>query len=425
MPVAYCSGREVCDRLISISAVPGGNPSANARPDAYASEWGVCAACGASTCDRCLAHQRGRCVCGAAMRLFTEAERIRVAKGFEGRPSGVGAPPAPSRAAPPAARHAPVVPRVVAAGGSYAPVGPMLEGVEQQIEAEIARGNHEKARALCGLAATILATQGQNAPADELTWLVGYGENFYRWRHFYEGQQYWSALHQLMKRHRRDASDEGGVVLASALAFQVLAGDLPASPDDAATLLAYVTKTFGAGHALAREVQGRLGRPSAPPSPPPLPAHAAGGPPKAKPRQRASTIVLSNPTLLAPPVAPSVANYDEPTRLALWVTLAFLGVAYADGRVVDQEYRAWQTAMAGMGLPDVWSRFGQPNLLRMLNDGLLYELSTEFAWLSSDDRNRMATALVEFMLADGRAEPAELQAVKQIASWIDVKLDFR
>ena len=30
MPVATCSGREPCNRLVSISAVPGGNPAANA-----------------------------------------------------------------------------------------------------------------------------------------------------------------------------------------------------------------------------------------------------------------------------------------------------------------------------------------------------------------------------------------------------------
>ncbi|HEU4535360.1 MAG TPA: hypothetical protein VFS00_14630, partial [Polyangiaceae bacterium] len=90
MPVAYCSGREPCERLISISAVPGGNPAARADPDAYASEWGLCS-CGAYTCDRCLRRQQGRCRCGSPARVLSEPERIRVAQG--GRPAGEGAPP--------------------------------------------------------------------------------------------------------------------------------------------------------------------------------------------------------------------------------------------------------------------------------------------------------------------------------------------
>src|SRR5262249_21310397 len=145
-----------------------------------------------------------------------------------------------------------VTPRVATStpAGATTPIGSMLEGVEQQIEADLALGRREKVRALCGLAATIMATQGQNAPEGELPWLVGFGENFYRGGHFYGGHQYWSALHELVKKHRRDKSDEGAVSLAGALAFQVLSGALPPSSPPAPAVLALVSKTLGPGHVL-------------------------------------------------------------------------------------------------------------------------------------------------------------------------------
>jgi uncharacterized tellurite resistance protein B-like protein len=126
-----------------------------------------------------------------------------------------------------------------------------------------------------------------------------------------------------------------------------------------------------------------------------------------------------------PPVAPSVAAYDGPTRRALWMTLAFLDVAFADGAVADRELDAWGKVMARMGLPDVWTRFGPREVYEMLERGVLYDLSTEFARLPTKERNQMAAALVDFMMADGRAEPSEIEAVKRIAKWINVKIAFR
>ncbi|MCU0688089.1 MAG: TerB family tellurite resistance protein [Polyangiaceae bacterium] len=458
MPVAYCSGREPCDRLISISAVPGGNPAAKADPDAYASEWGLCS-CGSYTCDRCLQRQQGRCRCGLPARVFSEAERIRVARGGP-RPGNGGAHPHVPAHAPPLASP-PLAARIVTppASGVHIPICPMLEGVAQQIEAELVRGNFDKARAMAGLAATIIGTQGQHAPAEDVPWLLRFGESFYRWKHFYEGQQYFTGLYELMKRHRLDVSDDGMSAFASALAFQVLSGDITAASPSAPAVLARVSSTFGYEHVLAREVQARLGAPASnphshrgaiptPPSPraaplttasprglaaaptpaspraapPPMPGQ---GPAKGGRLPRAQTMVLENLTLLPPPVADSVAAYDEPTRLALWVTLAFLDVAFADGRVAEQEYHAWVKTMRAMALPDVWTQFGQQALYDLLQRGVLYDLSSEFAWLPVDQRNRLATALVEFMMADGRAEASELEAVKRIGGWIEVKISFR
>jgi hypothetical protein len=77
MAVYTCSAG--CPRLISVSAVPGGNPAALADPEGFASAWTRCDHCSRFTCDRCLAKQGGQCACGQPSRLLSEPERIQVA----------------------------------------------------------------------------------------------------------------------------------------------------------------------------------------------------------------------------------------------------------------------------------------------------------------------------------------------------------
>ncbi|MCC6526269.1 MAG: hypothetical protein IT373_26720 [Polyangiaceae bacterium] len=101
MPVFGCSGTQPCDRMISVSAVPGGNPAALADPEGYANVWTFCPSCKAYTCDRCLPKQQNRCRCGAPARLFTEAERIQMASGGPPPADAGGAAPAPQPAQPP------------------------------------------------------------------------------------------------------------------------------------------------------------------------------------------------------------------------------------------------------------------------------------------------------------------------------------
>lgn len=388
MPVATCSGREPCNRLVSISAVPGGNPAAKAEPDAYASEWTLCS-CKAYTCDRCLVRQQGRCRCGAPARLFTEPERIQIARG--------GPPPSGGAASPPP----PVSARPVLAG-PQAPVRPALEGIAQQIEAEVARGNQDRARAMATLAATVMQQQGQSAPEAEIPWLLRFGESFYRWRCFAEGAQFWKGLFQLLhKRGRGLDTREGLVAVATCGAFQVLSGELTAKAEHAGKTLSVIRETFGPDHVLVRDVQARLGplapASGAPPAPPPPAAYA--------------------PSKLA-------AGLDPSTKLALWVTLAFLDIAMADGKVEDAEYLAWKQAMARMQLPDVWERFGLQGLVDMSQKGMLHELSAELVALPPEGRAKMAGTLVEFMMADGRAEPREIEAVKRIGGWLGVALEI-
>ncbi|MGE0787779.1 MAG: hypothetical protein AB7S26_19040 [Sandaracinaceae bacterium] len=64
MPVFSCQGPD-CRRLISVSAIPGGNPTALAEPEKFAVVHERCTACGARFCDRCL-EPGGACLdCGA------------------------------------------------------------------------------------------------------------------------------------------------------------------------------------------------------------------------------------------------------------------------------------------------------------------------------------------------------------------------
>lgn len=51
MPVMNCAGQ--CGRLISVSAIPGGNPTALADPEHWAVQWRHCKTCGKYWCDRC------------------------------------------------------------------------------------------------------------------------------------------------------------------------------------------------------------------------------------------------------------------------------------------------------------------------------------------------------------------------------------
>lgn len=54
----WCSGWK-CQRLISVSEVPGGNPAARADPEGFAMAFQICVDCHANFCDRCQPDQGG------------------------------------------------------------------------------------------------------------------------------------------------------------------------------------------------------------------------------------------------------------------------------------------------------------------------------------------------------------------------------
>ena len=59
MTVMACAGFG-CDRLISVSRIKGGNPTALADPEHWSVRFTVCADCPASYCDRCVPERPGR-----------------------------------------------------------------------------------------------------------------------------------------------------------------------------------------------------------------------------------------------------------------------------------------------------------------------------------------------------------------------------
>jgi uncharacterized tellurite resistance protein B-like protein len=298
------------------------------------------------------------------------------------------------------------MPVTTTTSGGQSPVRPKLEPIAAQLESDLSHGHADRARAQAALAATIMTTQGQHAPADEIPWLMTFGEGFFRWKLPAEGVLYWTALFQLLQARGKGLdSVEGQATLANVGAYRVLAGELTSSAPIAYSTLSVVKKVFGEDHAMTREVVAKLG----PVAPPPA---ASPGPP---------------PPNLAPPASKPVsasANLDGITALALWVTLAFLDIAMADGNIDDSEHEAWKKAMKRLELPDVWERYGLEGLTAMLDKGMLQELSMEFATLPDAVREKMVEALVEFMMADGKIDPREVESIKKITGWLGVQVEL-
>lgn len=66
MPVYGCAGG--CDRMISVSSIPGGNPVALNDPENYAVKFKICEKCSARYCDRCADDSVTACAdCGGTL----------------------------------------------------------------------------------------------------------------------------------------------------------------------------------------------------------------------------------------------------------------------------------------------------------------------------------------------------------------------
>ncbi len=110
MTVLRCSGYG-CERLISVSAVPGGNPAANRDPEGFATIFLTCQDCGSHYCDRCVKRARTRfrgprCRCGGKLKRPDIAGLLDVsAPGYRpDRQSSAVADPNQRRPDPPLAR---------------------------------------------------------------------------------------------------------------------------------------------------------------------------------------------------------------------------------------------------------------------------------------------------------------------------------
>lgn len=409
MPVMSCSGFQPCNRLISVSAVPGGNPVAKSDPEGYASHWALCGNCGGYTCDRCLSRQQGRCRCGAPTRLLSEPEQIRIAQDImQGRkpmgPTAIAAAqissPAPAQAP---ARAAPA--GMNAGGGVQASSLPaILFDLGRRVDGELAQNNRDRATATAALAAAMMGSLGAEVSADHVPWLMSFGESFYRWRCFPEGAEYWKGVFQHFHRHNTTGTDLGVRVVATVGCFQVLAGILRGDSQTAQQVMSLAQKVFGPDHVLVRDAMTRVNMAGA--------SYGAMAPPPIDMRPS------------GPRASSATAGLDASTKLAIWVTLAFLDIAAADGKVGNDEYLVWKRTMANMELPDVWGRYGTQGLIDLLKRGVLQELSIEFASLGPDTKLHMVKILHSFVMADGRAEKHELETLQMIGSWLGLSIKF-
>ncbi|MBI5515044.1 MAG: ribosomal protein L7/L12 [Deltaproteobacteria bacterium] len=361
MPTAVCAGG--CPRLISISAVPGGNPQALLEPEAFASEWARCDACARYTCDRCLARLGGRCGCGRPARLFSPQERVRVAQAM-----AQGAP------RPPAAN-------AQAAGSALAA---QFSALGTQIDASLHRGDSAQASALAWHAAGTLTAPAFRATREELSGLLGWGDQYFRWELWDAGTEFWRALHAILASA---GVDPASAERASAMhdAMLVLSGRAnPASPH-AVTALSKARRVFGDDHVLTRRVAARV--------------QSLGD--------------------------PAVDALTPAQQTSLWLALALLHLGNADGQLSREELAVYDPLLARHRLPEVRDRFGPERLFALLSQGYLQRLSELLASTATDaTRATLVASLLEVVTADGRVDPRELGALQRVAGWCKVALSI-
>lgn len=242
MPIMACAAG--CPRLISVSVVPGGNPEAKRDPEGVAAEWTRCDACGRYTCDRCLGRHQGRCGCGQPSRLLRDEERVRIALALaQSRPippSGTGVAAQPEPPADPLARY--------------------LATVGAQIDGALHVGDLARAETFARHAVGSFKAPPGALTTQDIYTLMRWGEQYYRWRLWDAGVEFWRAAATLAAAQRLPTGDfERAASIAGAML--VLGGRLPASPADTANLLSMMVRVFGTEHVLVRDVVARLAQP--------------------------------------------------------------------------------------------------------------------------------------------------------------------
>lgn len=123
-----------------------------------------------------------------------------------------------------------------------------------------------------------------------------------------------------------------------------------------------------------------------------------------------------------PALPPEIAALDPANKLALWVTLAFFELAWADGKLVAREYVAWKSVMTRMKLPDLRGRYTHAQLHALLAGGVLHGLSSDLAGQPIEARTQLAELMVEFMAADSYYEAAEVAALRRICGWMGLQV---
>jgi uncharacterized tellurite resistance protein B-like protein len=110
---------------------------------------------------------------------------------------------------------------------------------------------------------------------------------------------------------------------------------------------------------------------------------------------------------------------------SLWLAIAFLVLATADGNVSEQELMAYHRAIQANGLPDPKQRFSWQQMMGFMNDGTLQNLSAYLVnVLPIDRRNALIPIMLQIIVADGQAGQAELMKMQQVASLIGAQVSF-
>jgi uncharacterized tellurite resistance protein B-like protein len=116
---------------------------------------------------------------------------------------------------------------------------------------------------------------------------------------------------------------------------------------------------------------------------------------------------------------------DPMSATSLWLALAFLALATADGEVSSGELAAYQRAINANGLPDPSQRYSWQQMVGMMRDGTLQNLSAYVtAVLPPDRRNALIPIMLQIIVADGQAGHGELVKMQQVASWIGAQVTF-
>jgi uncharacterized tellurite resistance protein B-like protein len=110
---------------------------------------------------------------------------------------------------------------------------------------------------------------------------------------------------------------------------------------------------------------------------------------------------------------------------SLWLALAFLALATADGEVSQRELAAYQRAINANGLPDPSQRYSWQQMMSMVHDGTLPNLSMYVSnVLPPDRRNALIPIMLQIIVADGQVGPNELAKMQQVAGWIGAQVSF-
>ncbi len=294
-----------------------------------------------------------------------------------------------------------------------------LSQIGVEIDRDLASGNRQRAHSLAHLASTIMTSQGQHGTADQVNVLMNFGEQFYRWKFFAEGMEYWKGLFQLIRRFVAVDHDYASRALTIAAAFSMLGGTMELDKPVAQSTLAMLEANFGADHPLTKDCVAKV--------------HAARGgggwsTAGASAGPFGGATVQSKPA--QHPVDMTPRNERKETsiklgpkeELSLWITLAFLDIASADGKVSDAEYMVWKRAIATYELPDLWDRITSKGLKDLLDQGMLQVLSSNFAALDKPTKIRLGSILKAIVFADGQADSREIDAVRRICGWIGLSI---